>query len=259
VIAPLPQAEKPDTAWIGSEAIDTDVPESAMIESPVMDAAAIDAKISCVVLFDFDGVLIHGDAFGLFMRDRYKHSLMRKLLVLPTLPWLLFGLMVSWRWPVRTLVHISLLGISEQRYAAAAKSFAAQLVRRPRLFSRDGLLALRRHQAAGDRVIVVTGCEHTLVTGILEELGLTQLEVLASQLRPSWLGMRVKLHNVGKRKPQILASHGLQAWRRAYTDSSQDIPMLKPAAEAVLVNGTPKLCMKIEKALGRSVTRVEWF
>jgi len=71
--------------------------------------------------------------------------------------------------------------------------------------------------------------------------------------------MRVKLHNVGKRKPQILASHGLQAWRRAYTDSSQDIPMLKPAAEAVLVNGTPKLCMKIEKALGRSVTRVEWF
>jgi len=236
---------------ISSVAATTETNESAR--------TIIDAKVSRVVLFDFDGVLIHADSFGLFMRDRYKRSLLRKLLVLPTVPWLLLGLVVSWRWPVRTLVHIGLLGVSEPRYTAAAKSFAARLVRRPKLFSRDGLLALRRHQAAGDRVIVVTGGEHTLVVGILQELGLTNIEVLASQLRPSWVGMRVKSHNVGKRKLQALALHGLQAWRLAYTDSSHDIPMLKPAAEAVLVNGTPKLCKKIEKALGRSVKRVEWF
>jgi phosphatidylglycerophosphatase C len=212
-----------------------------------------------VVLFDFDGVLIHADSFGLFIRDRYQRSLLRKLLVLPTIPWLLLGLMVSWRWPVRTLVHIGLLGVSQSRYTALANAYAAYLVRRPKLFSRDGLLALRRHQAAGDRVIVVTGCEHTLVSGMLRELGLTHIELLASQLRPSWLGMRVKSHNVGKRKLQALASHGLQSWRVAYTDSPQDIPMLKPAAEAVLVNGTPKRCKTIEKALGRSVSRVDWF
>lgn len=236
-----------------------EVVASTMIGNAASEPAVIDATVSRVVLFDFDGVLIQADSFGLFMRDRYKRSLVRKLLVLPTLPWLLLGLMVSWRWPVLTLVHVGLLGVSEQRYTVAAKSFAAQLVRRPKLFSRDGLLALRRHQAAGDRVIVVTGCEHTLVTTILHELGLTNIEVLASQLRPSWVGMRVKVHNVGKRKLQGLASHGLQAWRLAYTDSLHDIPMLKPAAEAVLVNGTPKLCKKIEKALGRSVMRVEWF
>jgi phosphatidylglycerophosphatase C len=233
--------------------------ENEAVVSDTVAADVIDPQISRVVLFDFDGVLIHGDAFGLFMRHRYSRSLLRKLMVLPTLPWLLLGLLISWRWPVRTLVHISLLGVSEQRYTDEAKRFAAQLVRRPKLFSRDGLLALRRHQAAGDRVIVVTGCEHRLVTGILDELGLTRLEVIASQLRPSRLGMRVKLHNVGKRKLQQLAAQGLQSWRMAYSDSSQDIPMLKSAAEAVLVNGTPKLCMKIEKALGRSVTRVDWF
>lgn len=118
---------------------------------------------------------------------------------------------------------------------------------------------MRRHQAAGDRVIVVTGCESTLVGSILVELGLSGLEVVASQLRPSWLGMRVARHNVGKRKLQALAERGIHTWRLAYTDSSHDIPMLKPAAEAVLVNGTPKLCMTIEKALGRSITRVDWF
>jgi len=247
----------PDEAAFAAKPIELDpaATTAAMPGEPTI----IDAKVSRVVLFDFDGVLIHADSFGLFMRDRYKHSLLRKLLVLPTVPWLLLGLMVSWRWPVRTLVHIGLLGVSEPRYIAAAKAFAAQLVRRPKLFCRDGLLALRRHQAAGDRVVVVTGCEHTLVSSILRELGLTDIEVLASQLRPSSLGMRVKSHNVGKRKLQALSSHGLQAWRVAYSDSSHDIPMLKPAAEAVLVNGTPKLCKKIEKALGRSVKRVEWF
>jgi len=37
------------------------------------------------------------------------------------------------------------------------------------------------------------------------------------------------------------------------------MPMLKPAGEAVLVNGTPKLCKKVEKALGKAVTRVAWY
>jgi phosphatidylglycerophosphatase C len=246
-------------AAVETAAIETDSIKAGHIEASVIEAGATDADVSRVVLFDFDGVLIHGDAFGLFMRDRYRRSLLRKLLVLPTLPWLLLGWPISWRIPVRTLVHICLLGVSEARYAAAARVFAAQLVRRPKLFCRDGVLALRRHQAAGDRVIVVTGCEHALVTGILDELGLSDLEVLASQLRPGAIGMRIKLHNVGKRKLQTLAAHGLHAWRRAYSDSSQDIPMLRPAGEAVLVNGTPKLCMKIERALGRSVTRVDWF
>lgn len=254
-----PGTERRDGAPLPDDTSDAAVDFAQAPLSTARVTGVIDAKISRVVLFDFDGVLIHGDAFGLFMRDRYKRSLLRQLLVLPAVPWLLLGLMVSWRLPARTLVHVNLLGINARRYAAEAEAFAAQLVRRPRLFSRDGLLALRRHQAAGDRVIVVTGCESTLVNRILSELGLTGLEVLASQLRPSWLGMRVARHNVGKRKLQALAEHDIHTWRLAYSDSSQDIPMLKPAAEAVLVNGSPKLCMTIEKALGRSITRVDWF
>jgi phosphatidylglycerophosphatase C len=45
----------------------------------------------------------------------------------------------------------------------------------------------------------------------------------------------------------------------AYSDSFQDMPMLKQAGEAVLVNGNPKLCKRVEKALGRPVTRVAWY
>ncbi|MFC5742732.1 haloacid dehalogenase-like hydrolase [Dyella tabacisoli] len=231
-----------------------------VIDTQAMPVAA-DTGVAAprTVLFDFDGVLIHGDAFTLFIRDRFSRSWSCKLLALLALPWLLLRLPFSWKLPARSLVHIALCGLNEARYAVAARAFAKLLVSRPRQFSRDGLLALRRHQAAGDKVIVVTGCEQVLVSSVLEQLGLSELHILASQLRPSLLGMRVKLHNVGRRKPLQLAAHGIEAWQLAYSDSLMDVPMLKPAAEAVLVNGTPALCKKLERALGRSVTRVEWF
>jgi phosphatidylglycerophosphatase C len=228
-------------------------------EAVPADTAEAGVVLPRVVLFDFDGVLIRGDSFYLFMRERYLHSFWRPLLALLSAPLLLVQLPFSRRLPMRLLVRIALLGLGERRYQATAGAFADTLARRPRQFCRDGLQALRRHQALGDRVIVVTGCEHTLVSGILQQLGLTNLEILASQLRPGWLGMRLLRHNVGRRKVQLLAQHGITVWQVAYGDSMYDAPMLKVAAEAVLVNGTPTLCKKIEKALGRTVTRVEWF
>lgn len=225
----------------------------------VVIPADAEPKIPRVVLFDFDGVLIHGDAFYLFMRERYRRSLWRRLLALLSLPLLLVLLPFSRRWPMHMLVSIALLGLGEQRYRVAASGFGATLARRPKQFCRDGLQALRRHQAQGDRVIVVTGCEDTLVSRILQQLGLVDLEILASQLRSGWFGMRPQWHNVGRRKVQSLAQRGLVTWQVAYGDSMHDAAMLKVATEAVLVNGTPKLCKKMEKALGRAVTRVEWF
>jgi phosphatidylglycerophosphatase C len=220
--------------------------------------ASDDVPAPRVVLFDFDGVLLHGDAFHLFIRSRYARSWLRRLLVLPCLPWLLLQLPFSRRLAARTLVHVALFGTGEQRYQAQAQAFAAELVQHSRLFNRDALRQLRRHQQAGERVIVVTGCERALVGAILEQLGLGAVELLASRLRPTGAGMRTGFHNVGANKLKALATHGVREWQFAYSDSLMDVPMLKPAAEPVLVNGTPKLCKKMDAALGRVVGRVEW-
>jgi len=217
-----------------------------------------DVPAQRVVLFDFDGVLLHGDAFYLFIRSRYARSWLRKLLVLPCLPWLLLQLPFSRRRVARTLVHAALFGTGEQRYQAQARTYAAEMVQHSRLFNRDALRTLRRHQQAGDRVIVVTGCEQALVGGILEQLGLGNVELLASRLRATGLGMRTGFHNIGANKLKALSAHGVTAWQQAYSDSLMDVPMLRPAAEPVLVNGTPKLCKKMDVALGRVVGRVAW-
>jgi len=223
---------------------------------PVADA---DAPAPRVVLFDFDGVLVHGDTFHLFMRDRYARAPWRKALVVLVLPWLLLRLVCSWRLAMRSLVHIGLCGLDAPGYREAATRFAATLARRPRQFCRDGIRALRLHQADGDRVLVVTGCEETLARAVLDELGLGGLDVVASALRPGWSGMRVARHNVGKRKVEALAARGITAGAMAYSDSSQDIPMLKLAGAPVLVNATPAVCKRVERALGRSVARVAWY
>ena len=228
-------------------------------ESSEPSAAADEETVAQrVVLFDFDGVLLHGDAFELFVRSRYRRSWLRKLLALPCLPWLLLMLPFSRHLAARTLVHVAWFGTGEKSYRAQAQAFAVELVRHSRRFNRDALRQLRRHQQAGDRVIVVTGCEQALVGGILEQLGLGNVELLASRLRATAVGMRTGFHNVGANKLKALAEHGVRAWRVAYTDSLMDVPMLKPAAEPVLVNGSPRLCKKMDAALGRVVGRVEW-
>lgn len=222
-------------------------------------ATAADAVPAArVVLFDFDGVLLHGDAFHLFVRDRYARAWWRKLLILPCLPWLALLLPFSRRLALRTLVHVALFGTGEAAYRSLAQAYAADLVQHSRRFNRDALRQLRRHQQAGDRVIVVTGCEQALVGSILEQLGLGELELLASRLRATGLGMRTGFHNIGANKLKALTAHGVDAWQVAYSDSLQDAPMLKGAAEPVLVNGTPKLCKKMDAALGRVVGRVAW-
>lgn len=211
-----------------------------------------------IVLFDFDGVLIRDDTFGMFMRERFARAWWRKALVLCASPWLLLVLPFSRRRFLRTLVHIGLLGLNEDRYQVQARAFVDALVHRPHQFHREGVLALRRHVGAGDRVVVVTGCEDALVRGVLAGLGVEQVEIVASHLKPGPLGLRTGWHNVGHHKVEALAERGVEAWRIAYSDSAQDLPMLALATEPVLVNATPKLCKRVEKALGHSVARVEW-
>lgn len=213
-----------------------------------------------VVLFDFDGVILRGDAFAAFVRARFHRSRWRLvlgvLLAVPLLPTLPF----TRRPVVHAFVFAFLLGQSESCYRAQAQAFAEELAHQPRRFHREALTRLRRHQADGDRVLVVTGCEETLVRHIFQVLGLPGVRILASRLRPGWLGMRVALHNIGRCKLHSLAAAGVTApWDVAYGDSPHDLPMLAQAREAVLVNPSEAFERRAARALGRRLRCVYWY
>ncbi|WP_371282436.1 haloacid dehalogenase-like hydrolase [Dokdonella sp.] len=215
-----------------------------------------------VVLFDFDGVLMRGDAFSRFVRARLKASWWRLSIALIVFPLLLpFYAIRALRMPILgVFVRISLLGVGASRFEALARDFARDLVGMPRIFIREGISAMRRHIVEGDRVIIVTGCEESLVRAIFDAIGLPDLEIIASQLRPGRLGMRKRVHNIGSVKPAQIALRGIEEpWDLAYSDSARDIPMLKRAREAVLVNADAHTALRVRQALGRDARQVNWF
>lgn len=216
---------------------------------------------SPVVLFDFDGVLFRDNAFYALVRARFRRSWWRvaALVILsPGLPLLLFPR--GRRWLRHGAVRLAWVGVSERRYRRIAESFGRELARRPGSFLREGLNTLRAHVANGDRVLVVSACEETLLGSMLDEIGLGDVELIASRVRSSLFGVRSVVLNFGAEKPRQIQLRGIEApWAVAYSDSLSDAPMLRSARDPVLVNATPKLCKALERKLGRPLRRVEWY
>lgn len=226
---------------------------------PISDPANVDDPP--IALFDFDGVLIHGDLFESFLRNRFRRQPWRLLPTLIVFPVLLLLRVVPLGRPLLTklLVRLGLLGSRLARLEPELEHWGRKRARLPGVVIRDGVLALRRHVANGDRVIVITGCEQRLAHSLLDELALGDIEVIGSRLRDGWLGVRPLDHVIGRRKISALAEHGIPApWSVAYSDSSLDTPMLKGAEQAILVNTDARSRKRIERRLGTKLTLVHW-
>ena len=215
-----------------------------------------------VVLFDFDGVLYRGDSFSALMREHLRRQWWRVALAAPLL--LLVAPFAAWRRTrrraLRFVVHLAFLGIAEARYRQMAQEFGRSLGADAARFIEDGLHAIKRHVASGARVVVISGCEETLLRAILDELGLRDIELIASRLVGGRFGMRVGVHTFGPEKVRQLAQRGIHPpWDVAYSDSSTDAPMLVAARSSVLVNAKRATRERLARRLGREPDQhVHW-
>ncbi|MFI6067127.1 haloacid dehalogenase-like hydrolase [Micromonospora sp. NPDC051227] len=208
------------------------------------------------VIFDFDGVLLRGDAFGLFLRRtafagaRLPLAVAALVLLAPivTIP--------AFRpWAGRWVSRIGLLGRNADELRAELERFGAGLGAEPGRIIAPGLRMIRTHLAAGDRVIVVTACEHTLARAVLDAIGLARVELVASRIR----GPRLIVHNHGATKMAQLAGQGVTPpWRVAYSDSLSDLPVLCAAEQPVLVNANARQVARARRLLGARLTTVTW-
>lgn len=208
------------------------------------------------VLFDLDGVLIRGDSFALFMRRRGAVGWRRVsgFLALPAAALLACVPALRSR-AIRLVVRAALVGMAAPEFHRRTQEFGTTLAHEPGRVLPDGVATVRAHLRSGDRVVVVTASEETLVRALLDALGLTAVELVASQV----FGPATVVHNRGEEKVRQLAARGIAAqWQVAYSDSLTDLPMLRGARHPVLVNPKPRNLARARAALGDGVVAVTW-
>jgi len=214
-----------------------------------------------VVLFDFDGVIVRGDAFTQFMRERYARAWWRAVVTLPLLPFVvLLALTRRGRhWLLLAGVTWAFVGVGTQHYRQFARTFGQALARDARNIFGAACMTLKRHRLDGDRVVVVTGCEETLARAVLDELGFEDIELVASRFAEGRFGLRVAVHNIRFEKAHQLALRGIRPpWDVVYSDSLRDLPILAAARSAVLVNPDRITLARVSARVGRRLSVVEW-
>ncbi len=256
----MPRLNRREASAVGMEDAETDIAERRNDEAlPTSDATEVMAPR--IVLFDFDGVLVHNDLLESFLRNRFRRQPWRLLPMLLLLPIVLLLLVVPLGRGLLTklFVRLGLMGSRIATLEPELQRWGRARAPLPGVVVREGVLTLRRHVTSGDRVVVVTGCEQGLAHSLLDELALGDIEIIGSRLRDGWLGALPLVHVIGRRKITVLAERGIHApWALAYSDSSRDTPMLKGAAEAILVNVDARSRKRIERRLGRKLVTVRW-
>jgi len=224
------------------------------VASPARAVSDPGATPRPTVLFDFDGVLVRGDAFGHFLRERIRASRLRRALALAVAPIGLPLLRTPRGAPIamRLFAAISRLGADPTEYAAQLREFAHGLAARPQRVIAQGMGVLKHSLDSGARVAVVSGNIGTLVREVLDAQGLQEVEVIASRLAP-------RRYCIGAAKLAALAEAGIvPPWDMAYTDSLLDLPMLRGARRAVLVNASADDVARARSALRRDVESLRW-
>lgn len=222
--------------------------------------SAADAPQRAIVVFDFDGVIVAGDSFASLLRRLIGERWYRRWLAYAAVP-VALPLLMSDRFKgrgARVFLRIALLGLRSAELRERLAAFGRTLAADPRRVSGAAVAAVRAHLQRGDRVIVATGSEETLVRAVLDALDLGDAELVASQLDLDGARVAVRQHCFGERKCVALHAHGLERWDVAYTDALADLPLLRRAQRAVLVNAPDSEHRRAEAALARAVERVTW-
>jgi phosphatidylglycerophosphatase C len=208
-----------------------------------------------VTLFDLDGVLTRRDTMATLVRHRLRGQPPRVALVLP------LALLARLLRPAgngrpavnRAIVRLALRGLTRADYDNLARATARELAAEPDNAPSTALQQLRVAAAAG-QVVVVTASEALLARTYLDEIGVPQVDLLASQLQGREGRPRLVPHNVGVAKVDALYRAGIDlADAHLYTDSASDLPLARRTATTTLVNPTRRL----RRSFSRRVTNLQ--
>jgi phosphatidylglycerophosphatase C len=210
------------------------------------------------VVVDLDRVLLGGDASTLFLAGRLRQAPWCAVPLLLAAPVLVVGSALPWTRPLaaRLLTRLAVGGRAASDVAAVADAYRSALTRRPEAVIAEAVACVRAHRAAGDEVVVATGCEETMARGFLAAVDLADVDVVGStgSLAPP----RVR-RAMGATKVRMLTERGYPPpWVAVYSDSPSDLPLFAGTPRPVLVNAGDRAVRKVTRVLGRRPETATW-
>lgn len=189
------------------------------------------------VVFDLDGTLVAGDAFGSFLKESLRRNPLRCAFAVLTAPvWVPLGVSRSRRPRAELLLIWSItLGRKPSEVERALRAFAGRHVFGGRI--EVALERLAQHHRAGDEVVVATACAEELARAVCAELGLPdEVRIVASPFAARrWAPPRATAIR-GPEKLRALERAGIGfPLAHAYSDDLRDLPLLRAADHAHLV------------------------
>ncbi len=213
-----------------------------------------------MAVFDLDGTLLAGDSTAAWLRMLLLSSWLRCAVAAITSPACLplIWFPASRRIGASILLWIATVGYDQSALVESIEAFARRFEKGGRglRWRNDGLGAMDRHVAAGDRVIVVTAAPVWLAERLLG----SRSRVLGSTLARRWGGWIIGHHCYGKEKCRILEQSGYgTAWDYAYTDSYDDAPLLAAAGKhGFIVNARPGVVARLTARGQSRISQLRW-
>ena len=215
-----------------------------------------------IVVFDFDFTLTSWDTAARFFRWLILRQVWRLAAVVFAIP--VLGLLVfaksTRKWPIRFAVWVATVGLTQWDLRVLARFYAQRLFAGPEaVFLHDGLTRLEYHVNKGDLVVIATGCLEILAKELLVRVGLGDIALVGSSLRPFLGGMARDQHCFGPNKVKMLTDRGFgPPWEMGYTDHRSDLPVLQHCRECHLVNAKAECVRVIERSLAYKVNVLAW-
>ena len=207
-----------------------------------------------LVVFDFDGTLVHGDSMTGFAIEYVRRRPVRLLLMLPFLPVALVLMLVppTRSFGVTLFWWLLTCGTRSRVFAEALREYC-----RTTLAARGHtatLAAFAEHLARGDAVVVATAAPALVVHELLRERGLSGARVVGTRLSRCWGGFVTAPHCIGATKvSELERRHGLTRWAEVYSDSDLDLPLMLRASAVTLVAPSRWARARIGARLGPEV------
>ena len=222
--------------------------------------AAADAPL---VVFDFDNTLYRGDSGGDLLQWLLRRSVWRVLVALVAstvlLPMLAF--LPTRRSGISGYLWIGTLGLKDYRdlnalikhYVVARTDYLGGAL------LPIALGVLDRHLQAGDHVVIATGAPPELAKAILAFVAREDVPVVGSHEAPWFGGLTTVDHCHNENKLRCLTRAGFGGpIRTAYSDSKEDLPLLKKAKLPVVVNPKTSSISLMRRSLPAGTQFLNW-